>query len=124
MSNINEDSKTRKALLQEWMDAIGLALEHVPAGHQMDLARRIIEEHYPYHPDLSFMSDRGEIMLWAASQEVLALADTLEVVVAEIGSRRVPEAYAKLMLKNAWDNLSDGPKRSFMEWAKKEMESE
>ena len=127
MNNIEQKGylgKPSKQMLQEWMDSISYALVHIPAGHQVDLAREIINTHYPHMPDLSFMGDRGDIMMWASTQEARALSDTLEVVIAELGSRRVPEAESKRMLKIAWDNLPSGSKKSFLEWAAKGLDDE
>ena len=120
MGNIGENSKPSKGLVQEWMDGISFALEHVPAGHQIDLARQIIDTHYPYTPDLTFNADRGDIMLWAASQEVRHLIAVLDEIIIEIGVRRVPEIECKRLMKISWDRLDGEARQAFLKWAQRE----
>ena len=124
MDNISKNNKADKVHLQEWMHAVTLALEYIPAGHQVDLARQIIETHYPHMPDLSFEADRGDIMLWVASQEAGALSAVLDEITLELGQRRVSEMQNKRMLKVAWTGLSASAKQSFLEWAKGEQDGQ
>ena len=124
MSRISHKTKPSKELLQEWMSSISYALTHIPAGHQVDLARQIVEEHYPYTPDLTFQADRGDIMLWAASQEVRLLSIVLDEIIVEMGARNIPEIECKRMMKVAWDQLSDGSKEAFLEWAQREVSTD
>ena len=124
MSNISQKARPSKELLQEWMDGIAHALTHIPAGHQVDLARQIVEEHYPYAPDLTFQADRGDIMLWAAAQEVRLLSIVLDEIIVEMGARNIPEVECKRMMKVAWDQLSDGSKEAFLEWAQREVSTD
>ena len=111
--------KPSKELLQEWMDGVSYALHHIPAGHQVDLAREIIQQHYPHMPDLTFEADRGDIMIWASSQEAAMLSAVLDEITVELGSRGMTEMQSKRMMKLAWGKLNEGARQSFLNWAQR-----
>jgi hypothetical protein len=120
-SNSARKSKPDRQLVQKWMDGVSYALSHIPAGHQLDLAREIIETHYPWTPDLTFHADRGDIVLWASTQEARALAAILDEIITELGVRNIPEIECKRMMKVAWDRLDKTSREGFLKWAQREV---
>ena len=119
--SLTDKKSERKREFEDLLGMVERALDHIPVGHQLDLAYEIVEVHKPGSPEFDpFIPDRGELMLWATSQPATYVAMMLEECLLELGTRNVSEKIYKRLIKIGWDAMSDASQASFIEWAQQE----